>query len=81
MCRKQRSKPYLAEVPKILAEFLYSVMERDLAFRQEGLKRELSHFRQAARLRERKPLLREERQREFLLELGFTDVSRGEHFI
>ena len=28
-----------------------------------------------------KPLLREERQREFLLELGFTDVSRGEHFI
>src|ERR1019366_1227600 len=56
MYRKQRSKPYLAEVPKILAELLYSVMDRDLAFRQEGLKRELSHFRQAARLRERKPL-------------------------
>ena len=53
MYRKQRSKPYLAEVPKILAELLYSVMDRDLAFRQEGLERELGHFRNPARLRER----------------------------
>jgi hypothetical protein len=81
MYRRQQSKPFLAEIPKILTEFLYSVMDRDLAFRQEGLKRELSHFRYPARLRERQPLLLEESQCEFLPELGFADVSRGKHFV
>jgi hypothetical protein len=52
--RRQRSKPFvLAESSKILTEFVYPVMDRNLAFRQEGLKCKLGHFRKVARLRER----------------------------
>lgn len=39
--REERSKPILAESPKILPEFLSSRMDRDVAFRHESLKREL----------------------------------------
>jgi hypothetical protein len=44
---------HLTEGVKILTKFFYSVMDRNLALRQEGLRREPGHFREAARLRER----------------------------
>ena len=43
--------------PKVLAEFLYSVMDRKLAFSQQSLKGELAQFRKTAGLRQSKPLL------------------------
>ena len=68
MYRRQRSKPsHLAEGPKILTEFLHSVVNRNLAFRHQGLKPKLAHFRKTTRLRERQPFLLEERQRKLLL--------------
>ena len=42
----------LAQNPKVLAELLYSVMNRNLAFRQQRLKGELAHLRKTAGLRE-----------------------------
>ena len=42
-------------------------MYRDPTFRQKGLKGELAHLRQTARLGEGQPLLLEQRQRKFLL--------------
>jgi hypothetical protein len=54
MYRKQRSKRFgLAESTKILTEFFYAIVDRNLAVCQKGLKRKLGHFREAARLRER----------------------------
>ena len=42
----------LAQSPKVLAELLYSVMNRNLAFRQQRLKGELAHLRKTAGFRE-----------------------------
>lgn len=82
MYRKRRSKPFsLAEGPQILTEFLYPIMDGDLAFRQEGLKRELGDFRDTACLRESEPVLLEQHQREFLLQFRSTDVSGREYLI
>ena len=68
MCRRQRSKlRRLAESPKILTEFLYTVMDRNLTFCQKCLKSELAHLRETTRLRKRQALLLEQRQRNFLL--------------
>lgn len=41
-----------AQSPKVLMEFFYSVMDRNLAFGQECLKGELAQFRKMTRLRE-----------------------------
>jgi len=62
-------------------ELVDSIMNWNLAFRQQRLESELAHFRKTARLREGQPLLLKQRQREFLLELELTDVSRGKDFV
>ena len=56
-------------------------MDRNPAFRQQRLKGELAHLRQTARLREGQPLLLEQRQREFLLQLRLADMSRREDLV
>ena len=71
----------LAECAKVFPEFFDSVMYRNLATRQQALKRKLAHIRQATRLRERQPVLLEKRQREFLLQFRPTDASRCQHVI
>jgi len=82
MCRRQRSTPFrLADGPKIFTEFLYSVVDRNPAFRQQRLKGELTHLRKAARLRQREPLFLEQGQCKFLLKLALADMSRREDFI
>ena len=58
-----------------------SVMDRNLALRQQGLKCELAHFGETACLREGQPLLLEQRQGKFLLQLRLSDMSGHEHFI
>jgi hypothetical protein len=65
----------MAQGPEILTELFNPVMDGDLAFRQQRLKGELADFRQTARLREGQALLLEQRQRKFLLQLGFADVK------
>jgi len=41
------------ERSKVLAEFVYAVMDRNVAVRQQGLKAELGQFCETARLCER----------------------------
>ena len=69
---------WLAHAPKILAEVLNAVMNRNPALRRQRLKGELADLREAARLREGQPLLLEQRQGKLLLKLRFGDVSRCE---
>jgi len=62
-------------------ELVDSVVNWNLAFRQQHLESKLAHFRKTTSLREGQPLLLEQCQRKFLLELELTDVSRGEDFV
>jgi len=68
MCRRQQSKPtHLTEGPKIVTELFDSIVNGNLALGQQGLERQLAHFRETTCLCEGKPLLLEQCQSEFLL--------------
>jgi hypothetical protein len=66
---------------KILMEFLDSVVDRNLSFRQQGLERKLAQFREAACLREGKPLLLEQSQGKLLFDLRLTEAGCGENLV
>jgi hypothetical protein len=80
--RKQQSTPFrITESPNIFPEFLYSVMDRNLAISQQRLESKLARLRKTTRLRESQPLLLEQRQGKFSFKLGLAHVSRRENFI
>src|SRR5438552_15587547 len=71
--RRQQSRPSgLAESPKVLTEFLHSIVDRNSTLRQQGLKRKLAHFRQTARLCESQPFLLEQCQDKLPLQFGLA---------
>jgi len=56
-------------------------MNRNPALRQQSLKGELANASQTARLRQRQPLLLEQRECKLLLQFGLGDMSCLQHLI
>ena len=71
----------MAKSFQILLEILYSVVNGDVAIRQQTLELSLAHSGQAARSSKGQALLLEQRQGEFPFQLQLSNVSCVEDFV
>jgi hypothetical protein len=82
MYRKQRSiaaEPFRSLY--VLLHFFKTVVERDLPARKKALKIELWHAGEQSGLTQGQAFLLEQRQRQFGLQLGFSQPGRLEELV